>query len=155
MKKNINIIYFEKQYFHILIFPLFLLILAIIFLDIFNIGSKPIPTFFSILISIILFFTILLFYKMELIICKNYVKVKFGIGIIKKVIKNENILEIEEMSIPWYYGMGIRLIKNGYVYNTKPGNGLALITNKKKYVIVSNFHSKLYQTLIKQRTHLR
>lgn len=149
MKKNIDTIYFEKQYFHILILSLFILILAIVLLDIFNIGSKPIPTFFSILISSILFFTILLFYKMELIICKNYVKVKFGIGVIKRVIKNKDILKIEEMSIPWYYGMGVRLIKNGCVYNTKPGNGLALITNKKKYVIVSNFHSKLYQTLIK------
>ena len=96
------------------------------------------------LIFLVLVIILLLFYKLTIIIDGEKISAIFGIGLIKKSIDLDKIdlNSIEEIKIPWYYGMGIRVTPHGILYNVKPGKAIKLkskIENKTFLVGTDNF----------------
>ena len=103
-------------------------------------------SFLLLLIVIVL----LLFFKFTIQVFSTKMVVSFGIGIIKKTFRLEDIdiPSIEKKIIPWYYGSGIRLVKGGVLYNAKPGEAISFrLKNQKKYFIVTDQYTHLFQTL--------
>ena len=145
MRKNKQVLYFENQYFSILIVLLLLASLTLIILNVLNIGTKPIPTLYGIFIQLFFWLIIVLFYRLSMTITKDYIFLKFGIGLIKKRIKIPDIdrNKIERYYIPWYYGMGIRLLKNGVIFNTSFGKSIKLIVKNKTLIIGTKNYSEI------------
>jgi hypothetical protein len=149
MKKNRKIIYSENQTFYLILIPFLIIILLLVILSYFDLGNKPIPieiTFTSVTFFIII---ILLFYKMSVKINKKQINISFGIGIIKKkiLISDINFDNIEKLKINWYYGIGIRMIKNGWLYNTKIGEAIKLEVSGKEFAIGTENYDTVYNVL--------
>lgn len=110
-----------------LVFGIFIPVqLLMTFLYVNDIGDRPMSTQGFWGITALLFVTVLLFHGMETTVDDRTIKMSFGIGLIRKRIAIERIKSIEIVSTPWYYGYGIRLIPNGWLYNARGPHGVEL-----------------------------
>ena len=110
----------------------YLMLLVMAFLTvsfILQTGKKPIPLVAYLILMLIFIIIILLFYKLTIIIDNDKIEAIFGIGLLKKSIKLNDIQSIENYKIPWYVGIGIRLTPKGWLWNVSTGNAI-LIHNK-------------------------
>jgi len=149
MEKN-KINYKEVQIFWLAILFILPNLIFIILAYIYQIGTKPITLFPTILGVVVLTLILLAFYKMTIIIDTKNIYVSFGIGhFIKKVIVISEIKRIKKVNIHWYFGMGIRLMPGGVIYNTRNGNGVELYLKSKKYIISTNKYNEI-QKIIKK-----
>lgn len=145
-------IYFkERQVFYIALIPSAFFILIINLFYFLQIGSKKIDFGSYLFLSMIFIVLGLLFYQLKISIYKDYLKISFGIGLIKRkiFIKNLNLKSFKLLKIPIYYGVGIRFFTRGIIYNTKPGEGLLfkIKDTNKKIIIVSNENLEIKKTL--------
>lgn len=127
--------YREKQISAFIIIILFIVEFLIFSSYFFQWGNKPLDTLTFSILSIFLIIILLLFYKMETFIDKDFIQIFFGIGIIRKKIEIRNIKNLEVVKNRWYYGWGIRLIKNGLLYNIKGFNAIELKFKNRKSII--------------------
>jgi len=149
MEKN-KIVYKEIQIFWLAIAFILPNLIFIIVAHFYQLGTKPIPLFATMLGVVVLTLILLAFYKMTIIIDTKAVFVSFGAGgFIKKVITISEIKQIKKVNIHWYFGMGIRLMPGGVIYNTRNGNGVELDLKSKKYIISTNKYNEI-QKKIKQ-----
>lgn len=58
-----------------------------------------------------------LFYRMVVTVRADEVEIKFGIGLIKKRIKVDDIVAARPVRNRWWYGWGIRYFPGGWLYN--------------------------------------
>jgi len=87
-------------------------------------------------IFIVLLICLALFYSLTITITENFLKIKFGIGIIHKQFPLNEITSYKIVKNPWYYGWGIHFTPHGYLYNVSGVYALEIITkNGKKYRI--------------------
>jgi hypothetical protein len=63
------------------------------------------------------------------------ITISFGIGIIKKKKLIREINSVASVKNPWYYGWGIRLIPNGWLYNISGSDAVELTFSNKKTII--------------------
>ena len=108
-KKNNN--YNETQYTYLLLIFVLSIFPEIIIYFLIDNKSEAETFLFTILTSGFIGILLgLLFYKLTITITENYIIAKFGIGIIKKQIEIADIKIVEAIQIPWYTGIGIRII---------------------------------------------
>ena len=110
----------------------YLMLLVMAFLTvsfILQTGKKPIPLVAYLILMLVFIIIILLFYKLTIRIDNDKIEAIFGIGLLKKSIKLDDIQSIENYKIPWYVGIGIRLTSKGWLWNVSTGNAI-LIHNK-------------------------
>ncbi|PCH72336.1 MAG: hypothetical protein COB98_11900 [Flavobacteriaceae bacterium] len=96
-------------------------------------GTSPIPLIVSLIVQLFFIGIILLMYRLKITIDNTHITVTLGIGLIKNSILIKDIVmsDVKKVSIPWYYGIGIRLTPYGMLYNVKVGMAL-LIPSKNK-----------------------
>ena len=75
---------------------------------------------------------LLLFYALFIEVTVEKIKLKFGVGWIKKSIDIESIESVECVVNKWWYGFGIRLTPHGWLWNI---SGLDAVEIKRKNVI--------------------
>ena len=82
-----------------------------------DIGDRPLEAngFLIINLTIILIYS--LFYGMTTRITADSVRLSFGIGLIRKTIQLSQIISLEIVKNPWYFGWGVRFIPKGMLYN--------------------------------------
>ena len=80
-------------------------------------GDNPIPLVPFLLIAALFVVVYMLFYKLTLKIRGSHLRVIYGIGIIKIVFKIDELLAVEPIKTPWWYGLGIRITPKGMLYN--------------------------------------
>lgn len=100
-----------------------------------EIGDRPLSSNVFIIISGMNAVILLLFYGMTVIVDHEKIKISFGLGLIGKTIKIARIKSVEVVKNPWYYGWGIRLIPNGWLFNISGSHGIELTFIDKKRVI--------------------
>ncbi len=59
----------------------------------------------------------LLFGALTVSLDAEYIKISFGIGVVKKKYPLAPIVRYEEVKNKWWYGFGIRLTPHGWLYN--------------------------------------
>jgi len=147
MEKN-KIVYREIQIFWLAIIFILPNLIFLIVAHLYKLGTKPIPLFATILGIVVLTLILLAFYKMTITIDTKNISVSFGVGgFIKKIITISEVKDIKETNIPWYFGMGIRLMPGGVIYNTRNGNGVELDLKSKKYIISTNKYNEIQKTI--------
>jgi len=115
-------------------------------------GSNPL-TFAPYLFLTGLFLLItLLFYKLTVSVSSNDITLSYGIGFIKITKQIDEIISIEELITPWYWGLGIRMTPKGWLYNIQSRKALEVIYLKdqkeKKFLVGSDKREKLKAELL-------
>ena len=116
-------------------------------------GNHPTSLLTLGLVILVLFIVSVLFYKLTIKIDGTNISAIFGIGLIKKSMPLNDIdaNSIEEIKIPWYTGIGIRVTKYGVLYNTKPGKALRLKSKSKNktFLVGTDDYIQIKEILLK------
>ena len=100
-------------------------ILPLVFLPAWLAGAVPVAW----LILILLLGILVLFYNLTVEIDDEHLRIRFGIGLIKKRFPLEQIDTCRPVRNSWLYGWGIRLTPRGWLYNV---SGLEAVELKMK-----------------------
>ena len=134
--------YEERQiaWYLIIIFDSIFLLMLLAY--VYEWGDHPISLVGLSIYTIIYLSIAALFYQMKTQVFADKIIVSFGIGWIKKTISIKKLESVEQVRNKWYYGWGIKIIKNGMLYNI---NGLDAVElkfkNKKAVVRIGSQHS--------------
>ena len=127
--------YTERQISSVIIAILFGVILLSFVSYFNNWGDNPIDLSGLLILSLILVASLLLFFQMKTSIDNEQIRISFGIGVIKKRIAIKNIEKVTIVRNKWYSGFGIRMIKNGWLYNIKGLDAVELKMKSSKSII--------------------
>ncbi len=118
-------------------------------------GLTNSPEFYILIfVTVTLLICLLLFYKLTIIVDSKTVSFKLGIGLIGKSYNISNIKSCTPVSNSIFYGIGIRMLSNGWLYNVSGLKAIELQFNSKKSIIRIGINqpdkiSQLIQSLIK------
>ena len=94
--------------------------------------------------SFLLLSAALLFSTMRITVDSTHLRIRFGIGLIRKSFLLRDILRCRIVRNPWWYGWGIRLIPGGWLFNVSGFMAVEIvIRNGKLYRIGSSAPEKL------------
>jgi hypothetical protein len=99
-------------------------------------GNNPIPKPGYIVLLLLFFGTFLFFYGMTVSVDEKQIIIKLGIGFYRRKIDLSLIKSVESITYPSYYGYGIRLIRNGILYNVSGNHAVRLTFKNSKRVIL-------------------
>ena len=89
-----------------------------------------------------------LFSKMIVIIDEEYLQVRFSYGVIRAKFKLSEIAVFKKVRNPWYYGLGIHYLGNGWIYNVSGLDAVEItMKNNKVHRIGTDEPDKLIETL--------
>lgn len=77
---------------------------------------------------------LLLFHSLTVTVTNDQVTLSFGIGVIRKTIPCARIRSARIVRNPWYYGWGIHLIPNGWLYNVSGFDAVELTLDNGRIV---------------------
>ncbi|MFK5854785.1 MAG: hypothetical protein QM503_01555 [Bacteroidota bacterium] len=86
-------------------------------------------------VSIILVVSLILFFQMRTSVDSEKIHISYGIGLINKRILISNIEQVTVVRNSWYYGFGIRMLKNGWLYNIKGLDAVELKMKNSRSII--------------------
>lgn len=81
---------------------------------------------------------VMLFYSMTIGVTENRVYWYFGFGFLRKEIDLSEIIETSPYETKWYQGIGIRMLKDGWLYNVSVGKALKLTLADGKHVYLGS-----------------
>jgi len=117
-------------------------------------GNNPGPSVLYLGFAIFFLILLSLFSHLTVTGYTNYLKIKFGIGLIRKKFYYKDIKECSIQKNPWYYGWGIRKIPEGWLYNVSGSWSVQLnIKDGKKYRIGTEEPKRLAE-FVKSRVYL-
>lgn len=118
--------YKEQQTGWLVIVPVGVMFLLLTYLYSFQIGGRPM-TVGSYFIAVgILCLLLILMYRLQTEVSDTRIVVRFGLGLIRRSIPVDAIQSVEVVTNKWYYGWGIRMIPNGWLYNVSGMKGIEL-----------------------------
>ena len=100
-----------------------------------NLGNRPMPLEIFLILTGLFVLIYLTFCGMTTRIGPEIIKISFGIGLFRKKISLRRIASVEVSRSPWYYGYGIRLIPNGWMYNVSGPHSVELTFTDRDRVI--------------------
>ena len=90
----------------------------------------------SVVVSVLLLVTILVFYKLAITIDSEVLRWSFGVGLITKKVPIAEIAACEPIRIRWWYGWGIHLTPYGWLYNVGGWDAVAItLRNGRKFAL--------------------
>lgn len=128
-------VYEERQlawYLIVLFDSIFLLLLLAYF---YEWGNHPISLIGLSVYAVIYLLIAALFYQMKTQVTLTKIIVSFGIGWITKSINIEKLESVKVVRNNWYDGLGIKVIKNGMLYNIQGLDAIELKFKNKKNII--------------------
>jgi len=109
------------------------------YLYFYQLGNNPIPLVPMLLLEGFFLLLFLLFYGLKITLTDDLLKLRYGIGIINVKIQLEDIKSTKIVRNPWYYGLGIRIIPGGRLYNAHGLNAVELeLKNKNSFIRVGS-----------------
>ncbi len=125
-----------KQYKHTLIgyFLLIVYSIAVLFVGYLNIMTNFNP--FALASLIIVLIALGIFTRLTVTVDDQMIKVQFGLRIIRKAFRLNEIEVYRVVKNPWYYGWGIRFTPRGWLFNVSGFSAIELqMKNGKTYRI--------------------
>lgn len=119
-----------------------------------ELGDRPLDKNTYLIVSATFLLVYFLFYGMTIKVDTERIRISFGLGVIRKTIRVDKIKDVDTVKNPWYYGWGIRLIPNGWLYNVSGSDGIELKFNHNKKIIRigTKDSTKLKDEIIKRVT---
>ena len=145
-------VYREFQFSWLLTGILIPVYLLITYFYITGLGDRPSPTNGFLMLSGLFVFLFLLFYRMTTVVDKGEIKVSFGVGLIRKKIRVSDVKSVQSVTNPWYYGYGIRMVPNGWLYNVSGPHAVELqFYDRKRVVMVGTKRPAELRNLIQRQ----
>ena len=95
-------------------------------------------------VSAVVFIALLLFHSLTVEIASGYLRMRLGIGLIRKEFRIRDIEEAESVRLRWWYGWGIRLTPHGWLFSVSGREGVRLrLQNGRRYTIGTDEPDKL------------
>lgn len=117
----------------ILIFPFFVLFTI---QALHSIAGNDFPGFYvQISLALILLVCLLVFYKLTIEVNEDTISFKLGLGWFRKTYKISDIESCNPVRNPFFYGIGIRIIPEGFLYNVSGLRSIELRFKNKKSVV--------------------
>lgn len=89
-----------------------------------------------------------LFVTLAVLIDSDCIEIRFGIGIIRKKFYLKDIVTYNIVKNPWYYGWGIHITPNGWLYNVSGSSAVEItMKNGRKYRIGTVVPNELEQAI--------
>lgn len=88
-------------------------VLIVSFVVVGSAGTLPILAIAAVIVGI----SGLLLATLTVVVDDTHVRLRFGIGVIRRNIAFGEIRSVRIVRNPWYYGIGIRMIPDGWLYN--------------------------------------
>jgi hypothetical protein len=88
----------------------------------------------AVLALIIVLLTISTFAALTVIVDRRAIKLRFGVGIIRKEYELDDIVGYQAVENPWYYLLGIRYTPRGWLYAVSGSSAVELALKDGKYV---------------------
>ncbi len=125
--------YKKKQKGRFLTIILIVIPLCLLYFSYAKTGSKPLPIFVAIIISILFFSLAIIFYQLCITIDNEKITASFGIGFPKRImlLKDIDLNTIEKTTSNLRTGIGIRITSKGWLWNVKFGDAI-YFQNKNK-----------------------
>lgn len=142
----------QTGWFMIIIFTVILVFLT--FAYIYQLGNRPLPKPAFITLALVFILLLLSFYKLTLKVNDSILHVIYGIGLIHFRFQLQKVLEIKEIKIPAYIGVGIRITSKGMLYNIQGNKALELTYHDnelKKIKIGTNDGPNLKAAILAQK----
>jgi hypothetical protein len=106
------------------------------------------------LILTVLIISVILFSSLTVIGKENFIKIKFGPGLIKKTFYLKNIESCKVVKNKWWYGWGIRKIPKGWLFNVSGLDAVEItMKNGKVYRIGTDEPQKFNEFIQKKLGH--
>ena len=109
------------------------LIIILLVISAFIIFSPELADLKIIILSINLLVT-LLFFSLTIVIDEQKLRWYFGFGIISKDVELSQIVETSAYKTKWYQGIGIRMLSDGWLYNTSVGQAIKITLADRKNI---------------------
>ncbi len=77
-------------------------------------------------------------------------EVRFGIGVIRKRVRLEEIESYKAVKYPWYYGYGIRLTPHGWLYNIYGRDAVEMKQKNGKTFLIGTDDPTGFEVALKQ-----
>lgn len=106
------------------------------------------------IVLVVLGLVFLIFRRLTIIIDDDNISSHYGLGLItrKMPIKDIDLNTIEEVQVPWYYGIGIRITPKGILHNVKPGNAIYIKSKSKLFFVGTDDYETIKSVLTKLKT---
>lgn len=88
----------------------------------------------AVLALLIVLLTISTFATLTVIVNQRAIKLRFGVGIIRKEYQLDDVLNCQVVENPWYYLLGIRYTPRGWLYAVSGSSAVELALKNGKYV---------------------
>ncbi|MBN1444814.1 MAG: hypothetical protein JW957_01740 [Candidatus Omnitrophica bacterium] len=114
---------------------------ALIFISLFLLKNlSPDMLLFTFIMAV----TLSLFYNLTVTMDEECLKIRFGIGLIRKRFPLKDIASCRRVRNSWYYGWGIHLTPHGWLYNVSGFDAVEVVTKAgKKYRIGTDVPAEL------------
>ena len=137
-----------KQYKHTQVGYLLLTLYSIVvlFLGYFNIMTNFHPL--TLICLIIILIVLGMFSRLTVTVDDQMIKIRFGLGIVRKTFPLNEIETHRSVKNPWYYGWGIRFTPRGWLFNVSGFSAIELqMKNGKRYRIGTDDPDNLAEAL--------
>ena len=88
--------------------------------------------FFLLSVSGILFVCTISFFSLTVIVDNDFIRIRFGIGLIRKSIKLADVKSCTVVRNKWWYGWGIHWTPKGLLFNISGLDAVELVMNNGK-----------------------
>ncbi len=109
--------YREFQTFWFVILAAALMAISTSILYFLQLGSRPLDLVGLLLVNGIMIVMLALSYAKVTEVSEENIRVYFGVGLIRRSIPLNRIKASTIVKSPWYYGWGVRLIPDGWLFN--------------------------------------
>jgi len=118
-----------------------------------NLLPKPVPGFTEVLLlaSLLLVAVLLMKDTLTVEVDKTHVRVKFGIGWIRKNFPLDEIASVQPVRNRWWWGWGIRLIPGGWLYNVSGLDAVELVLENRKIFRIGTDEPRVLADFIRAR----
>jgi len=100
------------------------------------------------MIVLVLIMVLVMFYKLNVVVDRGVIVCSFGQGLFSKTIRARDLADCQVITVPWYYGWGIRLTPKGWMYNIAGTQAVELsFKTGKKFIIGSNEAESLCEAI--------
>ena len=130
--------------------PPIMLLLAYLYLT--QKGTNPMPLGVLLAMEGLFMLATLLFYELRITVTADLIELRYGIGWIRKTIRMADIQSVSTVRNKWYYGLGIRMIPKGMLYNAHGLDAVELrFWNTQRVIRIGSPESERLKREIEQR----
>ncbi len=100
------------------------------------------------LLSLSMFMGLLLFHSLTVDVSQGYLKIRFGVGLIRRRFLIKDIESAARIRTSWWHGWGIKLTPNGWLFSVSGFDAVQIVLkNGKRYCIGTDEPKKLHRAI--------